>query len=76
MQFRLYLMFMPEGTANEWVSVRLVHWSWKGAVIREGGRWGKDTSTEPHADDGNEPDQGEARGYPEWGKNATRNPGK
>ena len=37
---------------------------------------GKDTSTEPHAADGNEPDQEEAQGYPEWEKNASSNPGK
>jgi hypothetical protein len=72
MRFRLYLMFMPDGPTNEWVPVRLVHWSWKGAVNRYGGNWGKDTSTEPHADDGNEPDQEEAQGYPEWEKNASR----
>jgi len=76
MQFRLYLMFMPEGPANEWVPVQVVHWNWKGAVIREGAQWARDTSTEPHADDGNEPDQEDAQGYPEWEKNASGNPGK
>lgn len=68
--FRMYLMFRPDGTGNEWIPLKVVKWNYDAEAqfyhVDENGEniwrtWvGKVTPAQPEAEDTNE--------YPEWGE--------
>jgi hypothetical protein len=63
LRFTTYLMFRPKGEGNEWVPLKKVDWSWRGAIRCEGGRCAEaaQSGAFPH------PSSGEEVGdYPTW----------
>jgi len=69
MEFQTFLMFKPKTDKDEdseWVTLKVVPWSWAGAMESKGTYWNKLSSKEPT---GSEAKARESSEYPKWDVN-------